>query len=414
MRPVSDTTQGEPPYSWLRAWAVTLVATSTMTISYLDRQVLAALAPTITDALIITETQYGWLQSAFSLAYLVTAPLAGRLLERIGIRNGLLLAVLAWTAVSASHAFATSMATMFALRILLGAAEAPSFPGAAATIARTQPSRVRARAIGVLFTGSSVGAMLAPILATRFAVLLPGGFRGAFVGVAIVGLAWTPLWWLATAHPAIRERLAAAPSDAPRPRMTEVIGLRAVREACLVVVAASPLFAFVLLWGSKILHDGFGVAQEDVGHYLWAPPLFYDVGAVLFGHLASVHARNHGAASPPRMLLAISAVLASSFAGIALCTTPEQVVAVAGVAMAGGGGLFAIVTSDMIGRVGPALAATAGGVTASAQSIMYVIANPLIGAGVETFGGYAVVVVVIAALVLPGALAWIALRRSIA
>jgi hypothetical protein len=81
--------------------------------------------------------------------------------------------------------------------------------------------------------------------------------------------------------------------------------------------------------------------------------------------------------------------------------------------MAGGGGLFAIVTSDMIGRVGPSLAATAGGVTASAQSIMYVIANPLIGAGVDAFGGYAVVVVTIATLVLPGAFAWIAVRRVV-
>jgi len=409
MRAVTETTEAEPPYSWLTAWTVTLVATSTMTISYLDRQVLAALAPTITDALDITETQYGWLQSAFSLAYLATAPLAGRMLERIGIRNGLLLAVLAWTAVSAAHALATSMAIMFALRILLGAAEAPSFPGAAATIARTQPSSQRARAIGVLFTGSSIGAMLAPILATRFAAWLPGGFRGAFVGVAIVGLAWTPLWWLATSSAPIRERLAAVATTA-RPRMLDVMGHRAVRQACVVVVAASPLFAFVLLWGSKILHDGFGVLQEDVGRYLWAPPLFYDLGAIAFGHLASVHAKKHGS-SPPLALLAVAAILASAFAGIALCTTPWQVVGVAGVAMAGGGGLFAIVTSDMIGRVGPALAATAGGVTASAQSIMYVVANPLIGAGVETFHGYGAVVVTIALLVLPGAFAWIALRR---
>jgi ACS family hexuronate transporter-like MFS transporter len=298
MRTVTPTAEAEPQYSRLTAWTVTLVATSTMTISYLDRQVLAALAPTITDALAISETEYGWLQSAFSLAYLATAPLAGRLLERIGIRNGLLLAVLAWTAVSAAHALATSMAIMFALRILLGAAEAPSFPGAAATIARTQPASARARAIGVLFTGSSIGAMLAPILATRFAAWLPGGFRGAFVGVAIVGLAWTPLWWLATSSHAIRDRLAAAPADVARPRMIDVVRRRAVREACVVVVAASPLFAFVLLWGAKILHDGFGVAQQDVGEYLWAPPLFYDLGAVAFGHLASVHASKRGVSAP--------------------------------------------------------------------------------------------------------------------
>lgn len=409
---------GEPePYPWTTAWLVTLVATSTMTISYLDRQVLAVLAPTITEQLHISETQYGWLQSSFSLAYLACAPFAGRMLERVGIRQGLLLAVLAWTLVSAMHALAYSLAALFVLRILLGAAESPSFPGAAATIARTQPPRHRARAVGVLFTGSSIGAMLAPMLATRFATTF-GGVQGAFVGVALIGLAWVPCWWLATRTPAIASRLgpSVAPVGAstPAPRMLDVLTRPAVWQACLVVGCSSPLFAFVLLWGSKLLHDGFGVAQQDMGQYLWAPPLFYDVGAVLFGHLASVHVRKHGEGSTPTLLLALAAVLASTFAFVALCTTPWQVVWVCGVAMAGGAGLFAIVTADMIGRVGPGLAATAGGVTASAQSIMYVVANPSIGLGVDVFHGYGVVVVVIATLVLPGALAWLVLRNRAA
>jgi ACS family hexuronate transporter-like MFS transporter len=407
----AETVEADPPYPWTTAWLVTLVATSTMTISYLDRQVLAVLAPTISEQLHIGETQYGWLQSSFSLAYLACAPFAGRMLERVGIRRGLMLAVLAWTLVSAAHAFASSLALLFVLRILLGAAESPSFPGAAATIARTQPSRARARAVGVLFTGSSIGAMLAPVLATRFASTF-GGVQGAFIGVALIGLAWVPCWWLATRSPPIAERLGPTPSrpSAPAPRMLDVLGMPAVRQACLVVIVSSPLFAFVLLWGSKLLHDGYGVAQDDMGQYLWAPPLFYDVGAVVFGHLASVHARKHGARSTPRALLAAAAVLASTFAGVALCTTPWQVVWVCGVAMAGGAGLFAIVTADMINRVGPGLAATAGGVTASAQSIMYVIANPSIGLGVETFGGYGPVAIVIASLVLPGALGWIVWR----
>jgi MFS family permease len=193
--------------------------------------------------------------------------------------------------------------------------------------------------------------------------------------------------------------------------MIDVVMLPPVRHACIIIAASSPLFAFVLLWGAKLLHDGFHVAQADVGQYLWAPPLFYDLGAVAFGHLASVHARKHGERATPKMLVAIAAVMASTFAGIALCTTPTQVVAVAGVAMAGGAGLFAIVTADMIGRVGPGLAATAGGATASAQSIMYVIANPAIGLGVEALHGYGVVVVLIALLVLPGTLVWLFLRH---
>lgn len=417
----SEPQADEPlPYPTWRAWAVTLVATATMTISYLDRQVLAALAPTITEQLDVGETEYGWLQSAFSGAYLLCAPFAGRMLERVGIRRGLVFAVLAWTVVSGAHALASSLAFFFVLRLLLGAAESPSFPGAAATIARTQPARHRARAIGVLFTGSSIGAMLAPIMATRLHVAFGGaatGVQGAFVGVALVGLLWVPLWWVVTSPPAVAARLGPStrsPSvpEAARPRMRTVLAHPAVWQACIAVACASPLFAFVLLWGSKLLHDQFGVAQEDVGPYLVAPPLFYDLGAVVFGHLASTHARKHGERSVPVVLVLVATVLSSSFAAVALCTTPWQVVGVCSVAMAGGAGVFAMVTSDMIGRVGAGTAATAGGVTASAQSVLYVVANPTIGLGVEAqHGSYDGVIVGITALMVPGILVWLWLRR---
>ncbi len=406
---VTSTDENELPGA--RAWIVTFVATGAMVISYLDRQVLAALGPSIRTQLHIGDTEYGWLQSAFSLSYLLCAPFAGRMLERVGIRYGLLLAVLAWTLVSGLHAFGTSLAIFLALRIALGAAESPSFPGAAATIARTQPARNRARAIGVLFTGGSIGTMIAtaiaPPLAERF-----GGPQGAFVGVAIVGSLWLPCWWLVTSTPAVAERLAAKPvTTAAAPRMIDVLALAPVRQACLLVACSSPLFAFVLLWGSMLLHDGFGVPQADVGRYLWVPPLFYDLGAVAFGHFASVHARKHGERSLPVGLVMLAALFATALGGIAFCSTPWQVVAVASVATAGGAGLFAIATADMIGRVGPSFAATAGGATASAQSIMYIVTNPAVGLAVDTFHGYGPPVIAIASLLVPGALVWLTLRR---
>ena len=51
------------------AWMVALVATFTMTVSYVDRQTLAVLAPDVTKALGIDNESYGWLQSAFSIAW---------------------------------------------------------------------------------------------------------------------------------------------------------------------------------------------------------------------------------------------------------------------------------------------------------------------------------------------------------
>src|SRR5262245_53696994 len=137
-----------------------------MAVSYVDRQTLAVLAPTVTRVLGISEPEYGFLISAFSIAYLVGAPLSGRLIDAVGARRGLLGAVLIWSLVAAVHALAPGFGVLFALRIALGLAEAPSFPGAAQTIHRALPPAEQARGFGVLFTGSSFGAMVAPPLAT--------------------------------------------------------------------------------------------------------------------------------------------------------------------------------------------------------------------------------------------------------
>lgn len=401
---------GPPELSPGRAWAVTLVATSTMAISYLDRQVLAVLAPTVQADLAIGDEAYGWLQSAFSLAYLASAPVAGLLLERVGVRRGMLVAVLAWSAVAAMHAGASSFAALFSLRLLLGSTESPSFPGSAAAIARAQPPHARPRALGVLYTGSSFGAMVAPPLATGLAAAL-GSWRGAFVGTAVVGLSWVPLWLWVTGHPAVRGRLAAGLARARGgPGFLEVVRHPGVVRASILVAAASPLFAFVLLWGSKLLTEAHGVAQADVGRYLWLPPLLFDVGAVFFGHLASRHAARHGAEAVPVAVVASALVLALALAALPSVHGPWPVVAVCGVAMAGGAGLFAILSADMITRVGPEVAAAAGGITASVQSIAYVVANPLFGRGVATFGGYDEVALAVALWLVPGALVWLVWR----
>src|SRR5688572_27156408 len=121
------------------AWGVALVATLGMSVSYIDRQTLAAIAPEVTRALAIDNTQYGWLVSAFSMAYLVGAPVSGVVVDRLGARRGFAAAVLVWSIVAGAHALAISFASLFLLRVLLGAAEAPSFPAATQAIRRALP-----------------------------------------------------------------------------------------------------------------------------------------------------------------------------------------------------------------------------------------------------------------------------------
>ena len=395
------------------AWALALVATATMAISYVDRQTLAVLAPTVTKALDIDETAYGWLASAFSIAYLVAAPIAGRVIDRVGARRGLLVAVLVWSIVAAAHAGVAVYAQLFALRIALGVAESPSFPGAAQTVHRALPAGERARGFGVLFVGSSFGAMLAPPLAAFLSTRL--SWRWAFVGTAIVGLAWVPAW-LAVAWKANRRAILDSPPDdasplgvSKRPRVIDVAKDPAVLRATLVVAAVAPAIGFVLNWGAKFLERHHGVAQGDMGRYLVLPPLAYDLGSIAFGDLASRRAKNRSdPLASDRLLFAAALALAATMVLVPASRSTWEAIAWASVSLAGCGGLFALMTADMMARVAPSAVSLAGGICAGAQSLALIVANPLVGREVDRTWSYTVPLLVLAAWMMPGSLVWLA------
>ncbi len=400
-----------PGLSRKEGWLVAIMATSAMSVSYIDRQTLAALAPTVRTALSIDRTQYGWLTSAFSMAYLVSAPLAGTLVDRAGARKGLAAAVLVWSGVAALHAAAPTFYMLFALRIALGLAEAPSFPGAVQAVKRALPEGDRSAGVGLLFTGSSIGAMIAAPAA--IALNKHFGWRFAFVGTALLGLLWIPCWLLATRgakavlapHP--RENVK---TDFFREAVTTLSELGrqgAVIRALILVVAVSPGIMFVLNWFPQYLADAHTIPQNDLGKYAWCPPLFFDVGAIGFGVAASRRERK-GATRAHSDLVAFAAMLAATIACLSLAQDAVEATIVASASMAGGGALFALLTGDMLSRVEPSRVSRAGGLSAAAQSLAYVIASPIVGKVVDSTHTYDRVLLGLGAMVVPGAVAWIA------
>jgi ACS family hexuronate transporter-like MFS transporter len=385
---------------------VAIVATLTMTVSYIDRATLAMLAPTVTKALGISETEYGWLHSAFSVAYLIATPLAGWWIDRIGARRGLVISVLVWSAVAALHCIVPGFGVLFALRIALGLAEGPSFPGATQVVQRVLPAEERARGFGVLFTGSSIGNMTVPLIAG--ALYAAFGWRFAFFGTAALGLAWIPLWLRTTRLPGVRAVLdggAGIDTGAPRATFRELVTHPLVIRALIAIFFAAPIFGFALGWGAKYLNRTFGVTQEEVGHYLWLPPLAFDAGAIILGDLASRLRRAPGA--PPRLLVTIGLLPAISLALAPYATTPWEGTIVVSTAMIGGGGIYTLVTADLLGRMPPASVSFTGGILAGAQSLALIIMNPLIGAAVDRYATYDGVTIVLGLWAIPGVIVWL-------
>ncbi|HEY1816992.1 MAG TPA: MFS transporter [Kofleriaceae bacterium] len=389
-----------------RAWATVIVGTLTMTVSYVDRQTLAVLAPHITQALHMTDAEYGLLGSAFSIAYLVATPISGWWLDGIGARRGLVRSLLAWSTIAALQAVVPGFGTLFCFRIALGLAEGPGFPGGAQTVQRMLPESAQPRGFGILFIGSSIGGMITPPLASW--LFREFSWRIAFLGTAAAGLLWIPVWMFVTRHDAVRERLDAR-HDERRTTFWQLVKDPIVIRAIVAVVASSPIVLFCEAWSSKFLVNELAVQQGDVGHYLWLPPLWFDLGALAFGHLAAITRRGF---APPRKLYAIATVIGACLVAMPMITTPWGAIAVMCIAQVGSGALRTLVTADLLVRIPRHAIAFAGGTLACGQSIAYIVANPLIGYAHDHHIAYPTIAVAIAVWLIPGSLAWIAWRPA--
>ncbi len=399
--------RGAPPL----AWTVALAATLGMSVSYIDRQTLAAIAPSVRSALAIDHRQYGWLVSAFSMAYLVGAPAAGVVVDRLGARRGFAAAVVIWSIVAGAHAFAASFLSLFALRIMLGAAEAPSFPAAAQSIRRALPDRLRPAAYGLLFTGSSIGATIAAPLALT--IEAHHGFRLAFVGTAVLGTLWIPFWLLVTRGTSVELPPASAaidPAAPPAAPWLEVVTSPPVLRAIVAVIGSAPALMFVLNFASQYLVETWKLPRTSIGGHLMVAPLLFDVGAVGFGYLVSRRTRPDAPVRTHKDLFLVSMLLAALLALAPLAPSAETAVALFGLSACGGGGIYVLVTNDMLSRVSFHRTSTAGGMTAAAQSLAHVVAGPIVGAVIDkTHDGhsYGVVLVWLGAVVVPTSLAFL-------
>ena len=175
-------------------WTVVALLFFATTINYIDRQVIGLLKPYIQEDLGWSEADYGYIVTAFQVAYGIGMLVCGRMLDRLGSKLGYSIAIVVWSLGAVVHAFVRSVVGFGAARAILGMGEAGNFPAAVKTIAEWFPKRDRAYATGLFNSGSTIGAIIAPIIVA--AITLQWGWRWAFIVTGMLGFIWVVAWWL--------------------------------------------------------------------------------------------------------------------------------------------------------------------------------------------------------------------------
>jgi len=387
--------------------ALVALAVLVVALSFLERQTLAALAPTVSRDLGLSNTGYGLASSAFPLAHVLALPLAGVFLDRVGVRRGLVLAVALWSLVAAAHGLAAGLGSLIALRILLGISEAPSSPGAAQIVRGVLAPADVPRGMGLVFTGASVGTaaslFVAVALEQRF------GWRVAFGAVAAISAAWIPLWAALSGSGDAPALLDGARAEAAAPRRW-ALSHPAVLRTALFIFAIAPILAFGLYWAPKFLVARYGISQAEVARYSFLPPLAFDLGAIVFGDLAS-RARRRNASRSEAALVVVAASLGLAIGWMARPQTPWASVSLAAAVCFGIGGAFAMTSAAALLAVPRSMVSRANAMTTAAAALGAIVSNPLIGWSVDRTGSYSLALRCLGLLVLPGTAAWLLLAR---
>jgi ACS family hexuronate transporter-like MFS transporter len=278
-------------------WRIGFLLFLSTTINYIDRQSLSALAPYLKADYRWTNEQFALVIIGFRAAYAIGQALAGRLLDKMGTRDGLSLGVLWYSIAAMLTPLATGLRSLCFFRFLLGLGESTNWPGATKAVSEWFPRRERGLAVALFDSGSAVGGAVAPLLVLWLYHSF-GSWRPAFAIPGMLGLLWLVLWRSTyrapEEHPAIseaerrmiledreRDRL-----DLPKARWIDVARMRQTWGIVLGRALTDPVWFFITDWFAVYLVSK-KIRLEDGVLAFWIPFVAADAGNFLGGGISS-------------------------------------------------------------------------------------------------------------------------------
>ncbi|MEO8025684.1 MAG: MFS transporter [Bryobacteraceae bacterium] len=363
-------------------WVAISVMVFASALNYLDRQLLAAAGPTIRTEFNLSNRDFALIISVFSIVYACSAPVAGYLIDRIGLVKGMAYSVFLWSLAGLSTGLSTSFAGLLSTRALLGVAEGAAQPGnGKANATYLLPSEL---ALGTAFSqlGLSGGLLAAPLIV---AFLGPRyGWRSAFMVSGALGFVWIPIWlWISAKAPKNADSV-----KPPETKLSELLGDRRLWGLVIGNGLIMSLYSLWSNWTTLYFVEARGLTQTDANqNFAWIPPFFATVGAFAGGALAFRLIRSGWSVRDARLRICwLGAAAALVTAAIPWMPSPILAAAAISVSFFCVNAISTNVYAMPIDFFGGRRAGLGVAALTSAYGLMQTFISPLIGEMVDRFG----------------------------
>jgi MFS family permease len=161
-------------------------------VNFLDKIVLGMVAVPLMADLHLSPEKFGLIAGSFFWLFSTSTVVVGFLSNRFPTRWLLLAMGLSWALLQVPQAMATSAIGLLIWRVILGAAEGPSFPVSVHALYKWFPDRKRNLPVAVINQGAVFGMLLAGLLIPL--VTRQWGWRMNFLLLGAAGAIWSVLW----------------------------------------------------------------------------------------------------------------------------------------------------------------------------------------------------------------------------
>jgi ACS family hexuronate transporter-like MFS transporter len=299
--------------SW--KWIICGLLLLASAINYMDRQTLANASVRISKEFHLTQAQYGNIEAVFAYAFAAGSVVFGWLADRFSVRWLYAVVLTMWSLAGLATGFVHNEQELLWCRMLLGFFEAGHWPCGIRTTRALLEARERSLGNGVLQSGTSVGAIITPLIMSGLMTSELGSWRVAFRFVGAAGFLWLVLWFAL-----VRATDLPKPDAAPTSSEEEsggsvwhIIFSRRMLILFVVIASINTTWQILRAWLPKILQEGRGYPETDT---LYFTSLWYvatDLGCLGAGALAVWLGRRRLPVNTARLLVFASC-------GV-LCTT---------------------------------------------------------------------------------------------